>query len=135
MKQKSPTLHEKMQAVKLMAQWSWQTSPSFTIVILIITTLAGLIGIIEPYIFKLLIDRLVGDASIAEGVMIAAGGITLAFATRMAYFSCQSSRRLRKINERLTVMEGIMAESSPLETRTDNLAAYLKTQYPDFDFN
>ncbi|MEK6792920.1 MAG: ABC transporter transmembrane domain-containing protein, partial [Nanoarchaeota archaeon] len=79
MEQKSPTLNEKWSAVKLMVRWSWQTSPLFTMIILVITIVAGLIGIIEPYIFKLLIDKLVQNPVIVESVAIVAGGILLTY--------------------------------------------------------
>ncbi len=51
-------LKEKWEALKLANRWTWESSVKLTIAIFIITVLGGMIGIIEPWIFKIIIDKI-----------------------------------------------------------------------------
>jgi len=52
----SGSFKEKLAGLKLAVKWTYQSSKFLTISILIITILGGLITIVEPYLFKLIID-------------------------------------------------------------------------------
>ena len=56
MLKKSRKWKEKIEGLKLAVKWTYQSSPFLTIAILVITVLGGLITIVEPYIFKLILD-------------------------------------------------------------------------------
>ncbi len=59
MKQISTTLwKEKIQAVKLVISWTYYSSKALTLTVFAVTLLGGLLAIVEPYLFKLVIDYL-----------------------------------------------------------------------------
>lgn len=52
---------EKIEALKLAVKWTYQSSKFLTIAILVFIILGSLITIVEPYIFKLILDHLLKD--------------------------------------------------------------------------
>ncbi len=50
---------ERLEALKLAVRWTYQSSKSLTILIFFVIILGGLLTIIEPYIFKIIIDKVV----------------------------------------------------------------------------
>ncbi|MBI5804021.1 ABC transporter ATP-binding protein [Candidatus Pacearchaeota archaeon] len=53
---------ERLEALKLAIKWTYQSSKGFTILIFFVTIFGGLLTIIEPYVFKIIIDRIVSGA-------------------------------------------------------------------------
>lgn len=49
---------EKLQAVKLAISWTYHSSKILTLTVFAVTILGGLLAIVEPYLFKLIIDYL-----------------------------------------------------------------------------
>ncbi len=54
---------KRFQAFKLALSWTYKASKTLTILIILISIFGGLLSIIEPYIFKLVIDSLTTDLS------------------------------------------------------------------------
>ena len=81
MLKKSRKWKEKIEGLKLAVKWTYQSSPFLTIAILVITVLGGLITIVEPYIFKLILDYLVNQREVATKLVITIGifGILTAY--------------------------------------------------------
>lgn len=52
-------LKERFEALKLAIRWTYQSSKALTILIFFVTIFGGLLTIIEPYIFKIIIDKIV----------------------------------------------------------------------------
>ncbi len=50
---------ERLEALKLAIRWTFQSSKSFTILIFFVIVFSGLLTIIEPYVFKIIIDKIV----------------------------------------------------------------------------
>lgn len=59
-----PSLKERLEALKLALKWTYKSSKFLTITTFSVIILAGLLTIIEPYIFKIIIDRLVGETEL-----------------------------------------------------------------------
>ncbi|MEK6892993.1 MAG: ABC transporter ATP-binding protein [Nanoarchaeota archaeon] len=77
------SLKEKLESLKLAISWTYKSSKSLTILIFIITIFGGLLTIIEPYIFKIIIDGVVGEEgfSIAGKVGIGLLGVLIVYAS------------------------------------------------------
>lgn len=63
-------LKERLQALGLSIKWTWESSKKLTFVVLVITFISGLLTIVSPYLFKLIIDKVTGDSSTALGFQI-----------------------------------------------------------------
>ena len=81
MQEKNITLKERMQALKLAISWTYGASKSLTVIIFIITIFGGLLAIVEPYILKIIIDKVVGNVSLTllEKFGIGLSGIIIAY--------------------------------------------------------
>ncbi len=53
---------EKLSALKIAVQWTYESSQALTLIILCVSVLGGLLTFLEPYVFKLLIDAITQDA-------------------------------------------------------------------------
>ena len=73
MPKKKQDLKEKLEGLKLAVKWTYKSSKFLTISILIITILGGLITIVEPYIFKLIIDYLTGQDELSTKLALSIG--------------------------------------------------------------
>ena len=76
------TFKEKMSAISLCISYTWKSSKLLTIAIFFITIIGGLLTIVTPYIFKLIIDYVAGEGSLAIGEKIVFGltGILIVYA-------------------------------------------------------
>lgn len=77
------SLKEKLKSLKLAISWTYKSSKPLTILIFIVTIFGGLLTIIEPYIFKIIIDGVVGENgfSIAGKVGIGLLGVLIVYAS------------------------------------------------------
>lgn len=55
---------EKWAALRLSLQWTYRASPFLTIVVLLLTVAAGLLAIVEPYVFKLVLDAVIASRNL-----------------------------------------------------------------------
>ncbi len=80
-KTKKTPLKERFQAIWLALRWTYQSSKLLTITVILVAIFGGLLAIVEPYLFKLIIDYLVSSDTATEiqvtfaliGVLIAYG--------------------------------------------------------------
>ena len=77
------SLKEKLESLKLAISWTYKSSKPLTILIFAVTIFGGLLTIIEPYIFKIIIDGVVGENgfSIAGKVGIGLLGVLIVYAS------------------------------------------------------
>lgn len=66
-------LKERFESLKLAIGWTYKSSKPLTVLIFFVTIFAGLLTIIEPYIFKVIIDAIVGDKDFSIGGKIGVG--------------------------------------------------------------
>ena len=57
-------LREKIQAMDLAFRWTYESSKKLTLVIIAVIILSGILTIVEPYAFKIIIDYLVDDSNL-----------------------------------------------------------------------
>ncbi|MBU2638149.1 MAG: ABC transporter ATP-binding protein/permease [Nanoarchaeota archaeon] len=76
------TLQERIAALKLAVKWTYNSSKPLTVVVFLITVLAGLLTVVEPYVFRIIIDRIVSGAefSFVEKMGIGIAGILVIYA-------------------------------------------------------
>ena len=60
-KKTSNTLKERIEALKLAIKWTYKSSKLLTIAVFLVTIFGGLLTLIEPYVFRVIIDLLVGE--------------------------------------------------------------------------
>lgn len=65
----------KLEGLKLSVYWTYHSSKFLTVSVVIITIVGGLISIVEPYIFKLIIDYIAGEQSVSTEMALALGVI------------------------------------------------------------
>ena len=77
------SLKEKLESLKLAISWTYKSSKPLTILIFAITIVGGLLTIIEPYIFKIIIDGVTSGNgfSIAGKVGIGLFGVLIVYAS------------------------------------------------------
>lgn len=77
------SLKEKLESLKLAISWTYKSSKPLTILSFAVTIFGGLLTIIEPYIFKIIIDGVVGKNgfSIAGKVGIGVVGVLIIYAS------------------------------------------------------
>ena len=63
-KQNKIPFKEKLESAKLALKWTYNASKPLTLTILIVTILGGLLVIVEPYIFKIIIDKITDTSQI-----------------------------------------------------------------------
>ncbi|MBI3334823.1 ABC transporter ATP-binding protein [Candidatus Pacearchaeota archaeon] len=63
-------LKERLAAVRLALKWTYNASKPLTILIFAIALLSGVLTLVEPYIFKLIIDEVTGSISLSLGQRI-----------------------------------------------------------------
>ncbi|MEK6899272.1 MAG: ABC transporter ATP-binding protein [Nanoarchaeota archaeon] len=75
---------DKIDALKLVMGWTFKASPLMFFLIVLITILGGLIAIIEPYLFKLILDKIISSdgstPNLASAFAIGIGGILIVYA-------------------------------------------------------
>ncbi len=69
---------ERLEALKVAVSWTYQSSPKLALIVLAVSIAGGLIAIVEPYLFKLIIDQVAGRPSI-ESVGIGILGILVVY--------------------------------------------------------
>lgn len=70
MSSKKERWKKKLAALKLAIKWNYQASPLLLITVVFITIFGGLITIIEPYIFKLILDRIASKTDLSVPVQV-----------------------------------------------------------------
>src|SRR3989344_1928492 len=66
-------LREKIQAMDLAFRWTYESSKKLTLVIIAVIMFTGLLTIVEPYTFKLIIDHLIGDHNLSLASQLGIG--------------------------------------------------------------
>jgi len=61
------SLRNKLAALRLALRWTYQASPGMTVLVIFLSIFGGLLTIVEPYLFKLLIDQLTGNS--VDGIL------------------------------------------------------------------
>jgi len=64
---------KKIKAAKLAWRWTYQSSPFLAFVVVVLSIFGGLLSIIDPYIFKLVIDYLVGGTHFPQAAQLGIG--------------------------------------------------------------
>ncbi len=59
------TFKERLEALKLAIKWTYKSSKLLTIIIFAVTILGGLLALVEPYVFRVIIDFLVGESELS----------------------------------------------------------------------
>ncbi len=79
---KKKRLRLKWDALKLALKWNYQASPGLLITVLFITVFGGLLTVVEPYIFKIILDRIVSKSGLSVSVQLGMGfaGIFIIYA-------------------------------------------------------
>lgn len=72
-KKEKASFKERLATLKLALSWTYRSSPSLTITIFIITIIAGLLVIIEPYLFKIIIDKVVSGQEFSLAAKLGMG--------------------------------------------------------------
>src|SRR3989338_156772 len=70
MKKTDATLGERLEALKLALKWTVQSSWTLSAGILAVSVFGGLLAIVEPYLFKILIDSIVGSENLSVGAAL-----------------------------------------------------------------
>lgn len=73
LKMKSSSFKDRFGSLKLAVRWTYKSSKSLTILVFVVTILGALLTIIEPYVFKVIIDRLVGSSDISLATKLGLG--------------------------------------------------------------
>ena len=78
---KKESYRERLRALALAVRWTYRSSKALTFVAFISILVGGLLTIVEPYIFKLIIDKIVGsgDYNLAEKFGIGLVGILVIY--------------------------------------------------------
>lgn len=56
---------QRFNALKLAVKWTYRSSKVLTLTILLVTVFGGLLTIIEPYVFKIIIDSLISGKEVS----------------------------------------------------------------------
>ncbi len=75
-------LTDRWEALKLALRWTWQSSPGLTFLIAGIVILGGLLTIVDPYLFKVILDGL-----LAGGTYTLSGQLTLGLLAILAVYA------------------------------------------------
>ncbi|MDI3544076.1 MAG: ATP-binding cassette, subfamily bacterial [Candidatus Woesearchaeota archaeon] len=67
------TFKERLESLKLAISWTYKSSKPLTILIFAVTIFSGLLTIIEPYIFKIIIDGVTSGSGFSIGEKIGLG--------------------------------------------------------------
>jgi len=80
-KKSKATFKEKYEALKLSVKWTYRSSKGLTILIFLVTIFGGLLAIVEPYIFRVIIDKITLGAnfSLVEKLGIGLMGILVVY--------------------------------------------------------
>lgn len=74
------SLKSKIEAMKLVIHWTWKTSPHMFLIILLVTILGGALALIEPFILKVIIDRItIENSSVGTGLAIGLLGVIVVY--------------------------------------------------------
>jgi len=113
---------EKFEALKLAVKWTYQSSKFLTIAVLIITILGGLITIVEPYLFKLILDFLIGQDKLPTKVALTIGiiGILIIYGVARIFQNIfwdisNMIRRIHSLRIEKQVMHSLMENISSLD--------------------
>ena len=67
------TFRERYNSLKLALRWTYESSKTLAILIFFVTILGGLITIIEPYVFKIIIDKIVSGTDSSLTIKLGIG--------------------------------------------------------------
>ncbi|MBI2632116.1 ABC transporter ATP-binding protein [Candidatus Pacearchaeota archaeon] len=81
MKEKTIPIKERFESLKLAIGWTYKSSKTLTFIIFAVAIFGGLLTIVEPYIFKLIIDYLTKGSSLSltEKFSVGISGILLIY--------------------------------------------------------
>ncbi|HSU72245.1 MAG TPA: ABC transporter ATP-binding protein [Candidatus Binatia bacterium] len=80
MKKERGTFRDKFESLKLAVRWTYYSSKPLTIAIFFISIFGGLLTILEPYLFKLLLDSVVGSQlSATQQIGLAVVGVLVIY--------------------------------------------------------
>lgn len=112
---------KKIEGLKLAIKWTYQSSKFLTILILVITVLGGLITIVEPYLFKLIINHLVEEgAAIPFVLAIGIVGILIMYGVARIFQNIfwdisNMIRRIHSLRIERRAMHSLMENISSLD--------------------
>lgn len=112
---------KKIEGLKLAIKWTYQSSKFLTILILVITVLGGLITIVEPYLFKLIINHLVEEGAALPFVLaIGIAGILIMYGVARIFQNIfwdisNMIRRIHSLRIERRAMHSLMENISSLD--------------------
>ena len=122
MSKRSTLWKEKFEGLALSIRWTYQSSHFLTILVLIVSVLGGLITIVEPYLFKKIIDALIGNNNFSSSESFAFGilGILIIYGVarmiQSIFWDVTSMiRRVHALRIEREVMHSLMANVSSLD--------------------
>ncbi|HLC53334.1 MAG TPA: ABC transporter ATP-binding protein [Candidatus Nanoarchaeia archaeon] len=74
---KHPPIRERIAALKLAIRWTYNSSKPLTYAIFAIAIIGGLLTLLEPWIFKLIIDRITAGTSLSDTARVSIGIISI----------------------------------------------------------
>ncbi|HLD00859.1 MAG TPA: ABC transporter ATP-binding protein [Candidatus Nanoarchaeia archaeon] len=127
----SGSFKEKLAGLKLAVKWTYQSSKFLTISILIITILGGLITIVEPYLFKLIIDYLLGqnDLSVKLSLSIGIIGILIIYAVARIFQNI-----FWDINNMIRRVHSLRIEKQAMHSLMENISSLDLVYFEDPDY-
>ena len=64
---------KRLEALKIAIKWTYESSRRLAVLVLIVSVFGGLLTVVEPYIFRLIIDSIVSGKEITLGLKIGIG--------------------------------------------------------------
>lgn len=68
---------KKLSALKLAISWTYNSSKFLAITVVVVSIFGGLITIIEPYIFKIIVDKIVSSKGFSQEIKIGIGIVSI----------------------------------------------------------
>lgn len=120
--EKKTDWREKFKALKQSVKWTYESSKFLTISILVVAILGGLITVVEPYIFKQVIDYLTSQKELSTGISLAVGliGILVVYGVARIFQNIfwdinNVIRRVHSLRIEKQVMYSLMENISSLD--------------------
>src|SRR3989344_1334926 len=78
---KGSSFHERFEALRLALRWTYESSKFFTILIFFVVIFGGLLTLVEPFIFKIIIDKIVSgtESSLVSKLGLGLVGILVVY--------------------------------------------------------
>lgn len=133
-KKASVSFKERLEAVRLAVKWTYRASKPLTLIVFIVTVIGGLLTLVEPYIFKLIIDEVTGSAqfTLSEKIGIGILGILIIYGIARVIqgvlWDLQSSlKALHSVKMDKYISETLMSKISSLDTEYFENPEYYNT--------